>query len=279
MQQPAGPATFLRLLAALVVCVIVLFPVYWMVMTAIMPIADIASRNPPLLPAVGEASLDSFYAVFERRPFLLWTWNSLTVGCATAGISLVVSVLAGYSLSRWSYAAQRVLGGILFTSKLIPTSLLIIPLFIMFSTMRLVDSLPGLVLAQIATGVPLATWLMKSFFDRIPRELDQAAMIDGCSGIGVLWHIVLPLVRPGIASTGIYLLLVSWSEFIFARTLVSSDEKRVITVGLQSFTDAYSVDWSTLMAAGTLSLIPIAILFVLLEPLLVSGHTRGAVAN
>jgi multiple sugar transport system permease protein len=145
--------------------------------------------------------------------------------------------------------------------------------------MRLVDSLPGLVLAQIATGVPLATWLMKSFFDRIPRELDQAAMIDGCSGIGVLWHIVLPLVRPGIASTGIYLLLVSWSEFIFARTLVSSDEKRVITVGLQSFTDAYSVDWSTLMAAGTLSLIPIAILFVLLEPLLVSGHTRGAVAN
>jgi multiple sugar transport system permease protein len=279
MHVHAGFATFLRFAAAVAVCIVVLFPVYWMVMTAIMPIAEIASRNPPLLPVLDKTSFDSFYAVFERRPFLLWTWNSLTLGLATASISLVISVLAGYSLSRWSYATQRVMGGILLTSKLIPTSLLIIPLFIMFATMNLIDSFAGLILAKIAIGVPLATWLMKGFFDRIPRELDQAAMIDGCSRISTLWYVVLPLIRPGIASTGIYLLLVSWSEFIFARTLISSDEKRVITVGLQSFTDAYSVDWSTLMAAGTLSLIPIAILFVLLEPLLVSGHTRGAMAN
>jgi multiple sugar transport system permease protein len=271
--------TFLRFLAAVGVCLIVLFPVYWMVMTAIMPIAEIASRNPPLLPVPEKTSMQSFYAVFERRPFLLWTWNSLTVGVATAAISLVISVLAGYSLSRWSYTTQRVMGGILLTSKLIPTSLLIIPLFIMFATMNMIDSFTGLILAKISIGVPLATWLMKSFLDRIPRELDQAAMIDGCSRVATLWHVILPLIRPGIASTGIYLLLVSWSEFIFARTLISSDEKRVITVGLQSFTDAYSVDWSTLMAAGTLSLIPLAILFVLMEPLLVSGHTRGALAN
>lgn len=279
MRAVDGFATLLRFAAAVLACAIVLFPVYWMVMTAIMPIADIASRNPPLLPSLDKASLDSFYEVLERRPFLLWTWNSLIVGVATAGISLVISVLAGYSLSRFAYATQKVMGGILLTSKLIPTSLLIIPLFIMFSTMNLVDSFPGLILAKIAIGVPLATWLMKNFFDRIPRELDQAAMIDGCSRLSTLWHVILPLIRPGIASTGIYLLLVSWSEFIFARTLISSDDKRVITVGLQSFTDAYSVDWSTLMAAGTLSLIPIAILFVLLEPLLVSGHTRGAMAN
>jgi len=279
MHIPIGLATFLRFIAAVAVCIIVLFPVYWMVMTAIMPIAEIASRNPPLLPVPAQTSFASFYAVFERRPFLLWTWNSLTLGLATASISLLISMLAGYSLSRWSYATQRVMGGILLTSKLIPTSLLIIPLFIMFATMNLIDSFAGLILAKIAIGVPLATWLMKGFFDRIPRELDQAAMIDGCSRFSALWYVVLPLIRPGIASTAIYLLLVSWSEFIFARTLISSDEKRVITVGLQSFTDAYSVDWSTLMAAGTLSLIPIAILFVLLEPLLVSGHTRGAMAN
>ncbi len=265
--------------AALAVTIVVLFPVYWMLMTAVMPISEIASRTPPLLPALGKMTLNAFYDVFERRPFLLWMTNSVFVAGVSAFLSLVISALAGYSLSRWNYGTQRAMGGVLMLSKLIPSSLLIIPLFIMFSTTGLMDSYMGLILANIATGVPLATWLMKNFFDRIPRELDQAATIDGCSRMGALWHVILPLSRPGLASTGIYLVLVSWSEFIFARTLVPSESKRVMTVGLQSFTNAYEVEWSMLMAAGTLTLVPIVILFVLLEPFLVSNQTKGAMAN
>jgi multiple sugar transport system permease protein len=270
---------WLLLALAIVVTVVVLFPVYWMLMTAVMPIHEIASRTPPLLPDFGKMTLDAFHEVFERRPFLLWMINSVGVAGVSAFLSLVISALAGYSLSRWNYTTQRAMGGVLMLSKLIPSSLLIIPLFIMFSTTGLMDSYPGLVLANIATGVPLATWLMKNFFDRIPRELDQAATIDGCSRMGALWYVILPLSRPGLASTGIYLVLVSWSEFIFARTLVPSESKRVMTVGLQSFTNAYEVEWSMLMAAGTLTLVPIVILFVLLEPFLVSNQTKGAMAN
>ncbi len=149
----------------------------------------------------------------------------------------------------------------------------------MFNAIGLIDTYAGLVLANVATGVPLATWLMKGFFDRIPFEIEQAAMIDGCSRLGALRHVVLPLVRPGLASCAAYLVLVSWSEFVFGRTLMTSEEHRVLTVGLQSFAGEYQVDWQGLMAAGTLTLLPIVALFVLLEPWLVSGSTRGALAN
>jgi multiple sugar transport system permease protein len=256
-----------------------LFPIYWMVMTAVLPTEQILSRNPPLLPSLGDLSLAAFRKVFELRPFLLWLGNSLAVGLVSTAVSLVVALLAGYSLSRWRTWPQQLLGASLLFSKLIPASLIIIPLFIMFNLTGLMDTYLGLVLANMTIGVPLATWMMKGFFDRIPRELEQAAKIDGCSDLQALWHVIIPLTRPGLAACSIYLLIVSWSEFIFARTLMKSEEHRVLTVGLQSFVGEHVVDWATLMAAGTISLLPVMVLFVILEPFLVSGMTKGALAN
>ncbi len=267
------------LLVVLVSAVFVLFPIYWMVMTAIMPTADILSRTPPLLPHPSSMRFAAFSSVFQRRPFLLWTLNSLIVGGASTIISLAASSLAGYSLSRWSFPGLRIAGAALLLGKIAPPSLVIIPLFIAFSTTGLLDTYPGLVLANVSTGVPLATWLMKGFFDRIPREVEQAAMIDGCTRFGALWHVILPLTRPGLASCAVYLMLTSWSEFVFGRTLMTSPSHRVLTVGLQSFAGEYQVDWAGLMAAGTLTLIPIVVLFVLLEPFLISGMSKGALAN
>lgn len=259
--------------------VVTLFPIYWMVMTAVMPTDLILSREPALLPRLGELSLAAFQDVFERRPFLTWMANSLVVGFASTAASLLVAALAGYSLSRWGSAPQQLLGASLLLSKLIPAGLIIIPLFILFNVTGLIDSYLGLVLAHMTAGVPLATWLMKGFFDRIPRELEQAAMIDGCSQLGVLRVIVLPLARPGLAACAVYLMIVSWSEFIFARTLMTSPDHQVLTVGIQSFVGEQLVDWSALMAAGTISMLPVIILFVVLEPFLVSGMTKGALAN
>ena len=269
----------LCVLAASACCAVLLFPLYWMLMTAVMPTADILSRDPPLLPDWHRAGFAAFGAVVERRPFVQWTLNSLFVGLASAALSLGAATAAGYSLSRWSFRGQRLIGAALLLGKLAPPSLIIIPLFIMFNVVGLIDTYAGLILANVATGVPLATWLMKGFFDAIPRELEQAAMIDGCTRLGALRRVILPLVKPGLGSCGVYLMLVSWSEFVFARTLMTGEGHRVLTVGLQGFAGEYQVDWQGLMAAGSLTVLPIVVLFVLLEPWLISGLTKGALAN
>ncbi|MCI1002729.1 carbohydrate ABC transporter permease [Ochrobactrum sp. C6C9] len=263
----------------IILAIILLFPIYWMLMTAVMPTSEILSRNPALVPNWSKVTFTAFTEAFERRPLLQWIANSFFVSGLSTVFSLTVATLAGYSLSRWRMRLQQATGAMLLLSKLIPSSLIIIPLFIMFNTMGLNDSFFGLILANMAIGVPLATWLMKGFFDRIPPELEQAAMIDGCSRLSALWYVILPLTRPGLAAAGVYLLIVSWSEFIFARTLLTSDDKQVLTVGLQSFVGEYQVEWSNLMAAGAISLVPVVLLFLILEPFLVSGLTKGAMSN
>jgi len=274
--------TPMRILGFLVLAgfsVITLFPFYWMVMTAIMPTDAILSRSPALLPDLSRVRFDAFVSVFENRPFFTWILNSLIVATASTLLSLFVSTLAGYSLSRFSSPPQQALGATLLVSKLIPASLILIPLFIIYTNTGLFNSLAGIVLANMTIGVPLATWLMKGFFDRIPRELEQAAMIDGASQLQAMRLVILPLAKPGLAASTVYLVLTSWSEFIFARTLVDKPEVQVLTVGMQSFVGEQMVDWSMLMAAGTISVLPAIVLFIFLEPFLVSGMTKGALAG
>ena len=262
---------------ALLVVAFVLFPVYWMVVTSLLPSSVVLSRNPPLLPPIDKVSLAAFIEVFSRRPVLTWILNSALVVAGSTAISLVISALAGYSLSRFHTPAQKVAGAALLLTKMLPGSLIVIPFFVMFTTAHLIDSRWGLIVANVAVGVPFATWMMKGFFDTLPRELEQAAAIDGCTPMQALWHVVLPLARPGLAACGIYLAIVAWSEFVFARTLVTRADLWTVTVGLQSFVGEYLVDWPALMAAGVVSLAPMFVLFLLLEPFLVSGLTSGAV--
>ncbi len=262
---------------ALVLVAIVLFPVYWMFVTSVLPSGVVLSRNPPLVPPPDALSWTAYAQVFARRPVLLWIANSAMVVAGATLASLVVATLAGYSLSRYPTRGQRAAGAALLLSKMLPSALVVVPLFVMFTSWHLIDTIGGLVLANMAIGVPFATWMMKGFFDTLPRELEAAAEVDGASRLQALWLIVLPLARPGIAACGIYLAIVAWSEFVFARTLVSSPTHWLVTVGLQSFVGEYMVDWPALMAAGIVSLLPMFVLFLLLEPFLVSGLTSGAV--
>jgi multiple sugar transport system permease protein len=270
---------WLYTLAAAVVAGVALFPVYWMALTSVLPSELTRSRSPPLLPPLSALSLEAFSVVLARKPVLTWLANSVIVTLTATCISLVIATLAGYSLSRFKSRAQQGAGFALLVSKMLPSSLIVIPFFIAFSTFGLIDSRWGLILANAAVGVPFATWLMKGFFDGIPREIELAAMLDGCNGAQAVWYVVLPLARPGLAASGIYLAIVTWSDFVFARTLVNSPDLWVLNVGMQSFLGEYGVDWSSLMAVGMLSLAPVFILFLLLEPFLVSGMTQGAVAN
>jgi len=278
-KQPLTVGKALAMVVLVGFALVTVFPFYWMVMTAVMPIDTILSRTPSLLPDLTRIDFSAFAKVFEGRPFFTWILNSLIVAFASTFLSLFVSTLAGYSLSRFSSAPQQALGGALLISKLIPASLILIPLFIIYTNVGLFNSLAGLVAANMTIGVPLATWLMKGFFDRIPRELEQAAQIDGANSLQALWLVVLPLAKPGLAASTVYLVLTSWSEFIFARTLVDKPDVQVLTVGMQSFVGEQMVDWSMLMAAGTISVLPAIVLFIFLEPFLVSGMTKGALAG
>jgi len=266
-------------LVALLLAALVLCPIYWMVITALLPSELTRARSPSVLPPVSAIGFDAFGLLFSRKPVLTWLANSVIVTVGATLVSLVIATMAGYSLSRFRSRAQQGAGVALLVSKMLPASLIVIPFFIGFSTFGLIDNRWGLVLANASVGVPFAAWMMKGFFDGIPREIELAAMLDGCSGAQAVWYVVLPLARPGLAACAIYLAILTWSDFVFARTLVSNPDLWVLTVGVQSFLGEYLVDWPSLMALGVLSLAPVFVLFMILEPFLVSGMTQGAVAN
>ncbi len=278
--MPASRTTrFLLLAVALAAAAVLLFPLYWIALTAVLPTRLTLSRNPPLLPPPGEITFAVFPVVFARKPLLTWILNSTVVTLGTMALTLVVAALAGYSLSRFRTAAQQALGFALLASKMLPAALIVIPFFILFSAAGLIESKFGLILANAAAATPFATWLLKGFFDAIPRELEQAAMIDGCTELGAFRRIVLPLARPGLAAGAAYVAIVAWADLVFARTLTARPEHWLVTVGLQSFMGEYLVDWPSLMAASLISVLPMLVLFLLLEPFLVRGMSQGALAN
>jgi multiple sugar transport system permease protein len=257
-------------------CAVLLFPFYWMLVTAVLPTSQVLAREPTLVPALSDIGLRAFVIAFERKPLATWLANSLIVTVGATSISLVIASLAGYSLSRFRTRAQELTGLTLLLTKMLPGSLIVIPFFIMASTFHLIDSLWALMLANAAVGVPFATWLLKGFFDGIPRDLEQAAMIDGCSHLSAFVYIIVPLARPGLAACAIYLAILSWSDFVFAKTLINDQAHWTITTGMVSFIGEHGIDWSALMAAGVISMLPMIVLFLLLEPFLVSGMTSGS---
>ena len=257
-------------------CLVFLFPFYWMLVTAVLPTSQVLSREPTLVPSLADMSFAAFTAAFERKPLLTWLTNSLLVTFGATAISLVIAALAGYSLSRFRTRVQELTGLTLLLTKMLPGSLIVIPFFIMASTFHLIDSLWALMLANAAVGVPFATWLLKGFFDGIPRDLEQAAMIDGCGHMTAFLYIIVPLARPGLAACAIYLAILSWSDFVFAKTLINDQARWTITTGMVSFIGEHGIEWSALMAAGAISMVPMVVLFLVLEPCLVSGLTAGS---
>ncbi len=262
---------------ALAAVAVLLFPVYWMVMTSIVPSSLLLTSSPPLVPPLGSTSMDAYTEVIEGRPVLQWLGNSALSTLGAAVISTFISTLGGYSLSRFRSRGQEAMGFTLLFSRMLPGTLLIIPIFVLFSTTGLTNNLWSVILVNIAATVPFTTWLMKGFIDSVPVEIEQAAMIDGCSRLKALWHVVTPLLLPGLAATFTYASILTWGDFLFARTLMSNPQGWTVTVGIASFIGEYSVDWSGLMAVSLMSTAPMVILFILLEPFLSRGMTAGAV--
>ncbi|SHN06611.1 carbohydrate ABC transporter permease [Roseibium suaedae] len=257
------------------VCVVLLFPIYWMFLTALSPRTQLRSYPPNFWPR--DPQWNVFSDLLAAQPFGLWMWNTIMVATATMILSLTIGVLAAYALSRHRLRGGQPLGLFILTSKMLPATLLVIPLFAIFKSLGLVGSLWSVVIAQATLIVPFATWMLKGYFDTIPAELEQAALVDGCSPLGALFRIVLPVASPGLAATALYAFVISWSDFLYARTfLATSESKWTLNVGIATLKGEFVTDWNTIMAASLMAAVPIIGVYLFLERYLVGGLSAGA---
>jgi multiple sugar transport system permease protein len=262
-------------LLLILTCGILFFPFYWMINTSLAPRDSLFLYPPKLLHP--DAQLGSYRDLFENRPIFKWMRNSAVIVLIVTTTSTCFAAFAGYSMSRFRRRGTAVVGGLLLASRMLPTTLLVIPLFITMQRLDLVDSLFSLVLADLIFIVPFAAWMLKTYFDSIPRELEEAAWLDGAGRLRGLFQIVMPLAAPGLAATGLYSSILAWDEFIFARTFINSEDKWTITLGLASFTGQYVTYWNDIMAASLIGCLPIVVLFLFVERYLVTGITAGSV--
>jgi multiple sugar transport system permease protein len=252
-----------------------LFPLFWLTKVAVTPNELLYSEGIRLWPS--RTSLEHFHFVLANSDFPLFFRNSLIVSVTTAVAVTLLSGACGYALSRFSFRGKRLLVALMLITQMFPLVMLVAPMFRLLAPLGLTNSLTGLVIVYSAFNAPFATFLMQSFFDAIPKELEEAAMIDGATRFGAFHRIILPLTLPGIAATGGFVFTAAWSELLFALMLNSSSQASTFPVGLLSFVSKFSVDFGQMMAAGVLALIPACLFFLLIQRYLVRGLTAGAV--
>ncbi len=259
----------------LITCSILFFPFYWMINTSLAPRDQLFVYPPRLFHP--DAQLTAYIDVLTNRPMFQWMANSAYVVVIVTVLATCIAMLAGYSMSRFQRPGTQTIGALLLASRMLPTTLLVIPLFVIMQQLRLLNTLHALILADLIFIVPFSAWMLKTYFDSIPRELEEAAWLDGAGRLRSMVHIVLPLAAPGIAATGLYSAILAWDEFIFARTFISTEQNWTITLGLASFKGEYVTYWNEIMAASLIGTIPIVILFLFVEKYLVAGLTAGSV--
>ena len=261
-------------LPVLLILVFALAPYAWMVLTSIKPPAEITAWPVRYLPV--SPTLDHYRELIARTSFAGSLLNSLVVACGAAALGLGVSIPAAYAFSRFRFRGRRALMTGFLVINMVPVVLLIIPLFVLMRALGLLDTYLGVVLGHSTFAIPFATWMLTSYFDAIPRDLDDAASIDGATRLQAIRLVVLPLVLPGVLTAGIYVFITSWNEYLFAMML-SGQAVRTVTVALQLFIGEFTVQWGLLTAGGTLVALPVTVLFLLVQRRLVGGLTAGAV--
>jgi multiple sugar transport system permease protein/raffinose/stachyose/melibiose transport system permease protein len=254
--------------------VLVLFPFYWLLASSL-ETQDQLFRIPALWVPTAP-TLDNFVRLLHSS-FPHWFQNSAIVASATTVLALTLAALAAYSFSRFPFSGSRELSTMFLFVQLFPVAVVVIPLFILWTNLKLTNTYWSLIITYLVFGLPISTWLLIGFFNAVPVELEEAAMIDGSSRLGALWRVTLPLCVPGLAATAIYIFLLAWNEFFFALTFMNSTDMRTIPVGLSSFFAEHSVDWGLVMAGSVVASLPVVILFGLLSRYFIQGLTSGAV--
>lgn len=219
---------------------------------------------------------DNYIRLFSKLNFAGNMIDSLIVAVMTAFAGLILTIPASYSFSRFNFRGRKFLLMQFLIINMFPIMLLIIPLFIMMKVLGLMDTYGALIIAYSTFTIPFSTWMLTSFFNSIPVDLDKSAQIDGCSRIGALIRIVLPVAMPGVFSTGIYIFITAWNEYLYSAILTTS-KVRTIPLALQNMIGEYQIEWGLLTAGGVISALPVIILFFFIQKQLISGMTAGAV--
>lgn len=262
---------------AFTVGIAIAYPVYWMLLASLQPEGQSLSEVTLLWPKT--LSLQAYRNVFAQRPIGLWLWNTLYVATTASTIALVVSLLAAYSITRFRFRGRNVVGlGIIF-AQLLPAPAIIIPLFLTFRAYRLLDTLEAVTISYTSFTVPLAVWLLWGYLQSIPKDFEEAAMVDGCTQFWAFLRITLPMALPGIAATFLYAFLEAWNEYLLAFVLTSSPERSVFSVGLFGFVGQYVVLPEQMMAASIVATAPALAVFLLLQRFLRGGLTLGGVTG
>ncbi|RKP46553.1 carbohydrate ABC transporter permease [Pararobbsia silviterrae] len=265
--------TYTTLVALAIFC---LFPFLWMLDTAFKPVEEIRSVAPSFW--IVHPTLENFRHVVVDSPFVAYFRNSAIVAVFATLLTLLVSTFSSYALSRWPrLPASRTVGAALLVSQMIPGVLLLVPIYVLMRTLDLLSTYASLIIVYCTFMIPLATFMLKGFFDDVPGEIEEAAEIDGCSRLGFIWRVLLPLSLPGIVATGAFAFVAAWNEFMFGYVLINDDARRTLTPGIMIFKGSHVTDWGSLMAASVLAVVPVALCFVYIQRFLAGGLSAGAV--
>ena len=258
------------------VFVVMVFPVFWMISTAFKSNDQIVSLNPTWFPL--HPTLQHFRDAIDRPYFWEDVRNSLIVVSVTVAISIVLAFLAAVALARYRFGGRKLFIVLVIGIQMLPQVGLIIPLYVVLARYHQVNALSGLVVTYLTFVLPFSVWTLRGFLLGIPRELEEAAMVDGSTRLGVFMKILLPLMGPGLVATSVFAFITIWNEYIFARVLLNDQSKQTVTVWLSYFLgSSRHTDWGALMAASTLTAIPVVIFFLLVQRRIAFGLTAGAV--
>lgn len=263
----------LKALGVIALITVTLFPFWWMLSTAVDP--DPLSRGASLLPS--GLTLDHFRTVLVDAHFLRFVRVSVIVALGTVLISGAIALLAAVAVARFRFRLRTAVLILVLLVQMVPLEALVIPLFLQARSLNMLNSLLGLVIVYLAFSLPFAIWNLRGFVAAVPKELEEAAYMDGASWWRMFRSVLLPLVAPGLVATSVFSFITAWNEFIFALTFMQSSSKYTVGVGLRTFFTQNTADWGAVMAASTVIALPVVIFFVLVQRNLAAGVTAGAV--
>ncbi|MDI6762594.1 MAG: carbohydrate ABC transporter permease [Thermodesulfobacteriota bacterium] len=259
----------------ILVSIYALLPFIWMLSTSLKTEAE-AFRVPPTWIPI-KSTLDAYVSMWTKKNFGIYFLNSAVISLATAVLSTFFGALAGYGFSRFVFKGRKFLIGFFLATQMLPGVLLVGPYFKILSKFGLYDTRTGLVIAFLTICLPFSTWMMKGFIDRVPDALDQAALVDGCSRLGVFFRVILPISAPGMVATIIFAFLLAWGDLLWVICLTSTESMVTVTLGIARTVGEFQIIWPMLMAGALMGGMPAIILYLLLQRLLVQGLTAGAV--
>jgi len=254
----------------------VVFPLIWMIVTSVKPQSELFSIPPTLMPET--ITFEHYRLLLTDTPFLQYFRNSMILAVTTTVVVVVLGTLGAYSLVRFKYRGRETLATLVLFTYLMPSVVLVIPLYLMMAKLGLANTLASLVIAYTTFALPYALWLLRSFMSSIPVDLESAALVDGAGRMGAFVDVVLPQALPGIVSTALFTFILCWNEYLFALVLVNSDSVRPLTAGtMNMLITSFNIDWSLLMAASVMMSLPLIVIFTFLQGTLTKGFGAGAV--